>query len=80
MDEQSIIDQAVDRYHRLDRILSNETLSDENKAFLQGRMLELMLLIYTLDEQAIARLTEPPVDTEPEDVRVAIRLMRVNLN
>ena len=75
-----IINQAVGRYHRLDGILSNEILSDENKAFLQGRMLELMLLIYTLDKQAIGRLTECPEDTEPENVRVAIRLIRVNLN
>ena len=80
MDKQTIINQAVDRYHRLDRILSNEILSDENKAFLQGRMLELMLLIYTLDEQAIVRLTELPKDTEPENVSVAIRLIRVSLN
>ena len=80
MDKQMIINQAVDRYHRLDEILSNEILSDENKAFLQGRMLELMLLIYTLDEQAIARLTERPEDTELENVSVAIRLIRVNLN
>ncbi len=80
MDEQMIINQAVDRYHRLDEILSNEILSDENKAFLQGRMLELMLLIYTLDERAIARLTECPEDTKPENVSVAIRLMKVNLN
>ena len=80
MDKQVIINQAVDRYHKLDEILSNEILSDENKAFLQGRMLELMLLIYTLDEQAIARLTERPEDTELENVSVAIRLIRVNLN
>jgi len=80
MDKQMIINQAVDRYHRLDEILSNEILSDENKAFLQGRMLELMLLIYTLDERAIARLTERPEDTKPENVSVAIRLVRVNLN
>jgi len=80
MDEQMIINQAVDRYHSLDGILSNEILSDENKAFLQGQMLELMLLIYILDKQAIGRLTECPEDTEPENVRVAIRLIRVNLN
>ncbi|MFQ5997431.1 MAG: hypothetical protein ACE5KP_07410 [Dehalococcoidales bacterium] len=80
MDKQTLINQAVDRYHRLDRMLSNEILSDENKAFLQGRMLELMLFIYTLDEQAILRLTECPEATKPENVSVAIRLLRVNLN
>ena len=80
MDKQMIINQAVDRYRRLDEILSNEILSDENKAFLQGQMLELLRLIYTSDERAITRLTECPEDTEPENIRVAIRLLRVSLN
>jgi hypothetical protein len=79
MDEQMIINQAIDRYHKLDGILSNEILSDENKAFLQGQMVELMRLIYTLDERAIARLTKYPEDTKSED-GCAIRLLRVNLN
>ena len=79
MDEQMIINQAVDRYHRLDEILRSQILKDEHAAFLRGRMLELILLIYTLDEQAIVRLTESPVDTKPEMVSV-IRLIRVNLN
>ena len=79
MDEQKIINQAVDRYHRLDGMIRSQMLKDEEEAFLRGRMLELMLLIYTFDEQAIVRLTESPVDTKPEIVRV-IRLMKVNLN
>ncbi len=79
MDEQVIINQAVDRYHRLEGILRNEILSDEKKAFLQGRILELILLIYTLDKRAVARLTELPVDTKTENVCV-IRLIRVKPN
>ena len=79
MDEQKIINQAIDRYHRLDGMIRSQMLKDEEEAFLRGRMLELMLLIYTFDEQAIVRLTESPVDTKPEIVRV-IRLMKVNLN
>ncbi len=79
MDEQTIINQAVDKYHRLDGILKSQMLKDEEAAFLRGRILELMLLICTLDEQAIVRLLESPVDTEPETVDV-IRVMRVNLN
>ena len=79
MDEQMIINQAVDRYHRLDGILRSQMLKDEEAAFLRGRMLELMLLIYTLDEQAILRLLESPVDTKPEMVNI-IRLIGVNLN
>jgi hypothetical protein len=70
MDEQMIVNQAVDRYHKLDQILSDEILSDENKAFLQGQMLELMRLIYTLDKRAITRLTEFHEDTKSEDVCV----------
>ena len=80
MDEKVIINQATDRYHRLEGILRNEILSDENKAFLQGRMFELMLLIYAMDEQEIMKLTELPVNTKPEDVCVTLRLIRVNLN
>lgn len=64
MDEQAIINQVVDKYHRLEGILRNRILSDEKKAFLQGRMLELILLIYTLDEQALVRLAELSGDTE----------------
>jgi len=79
MDEQTIIDQAVDRYHRLDGILKSKILKDEQVAFLQGRMLELMLLIYILDEQAIVRLTESPMEIQPEMFSV-IRLTRDNLN
>ncbi len=78
MDGKMIINQAVDRYHRLDGILRSQMLKDEEAAFLRGRMLELMLLIHTLDEQAILRLLESPVDTQPEMVNV--RLIRVNLN
>lgn len=78
MDKQAIINRAVDRYHRLDGILRSQMLKYEEATFLRGRMLELMLLIYTLDEQAIERLTENPADTKPEMVSV-IRL-RVNLN
>ncbi len=79
MDEQMIINQAVDTYHRLDRILSNQVLKDEETAFLRGRMLELMLLICTLDEQAIVRLLERPVETELETVS-DFRLIRISLN
>jgi len=78
MDEQAIINQAVDRYHGLDGILRSQMLKDEEAAFLRGRMLELMLLICTLDEPAILRLLEGPVDTQPEMVNV--RLIKVNLN
>jgi len=79
MNEKMIINQAVDRYHRLDGILRNQMLKGEEAAFLRGRMLELMLLICTLDEQVIVRLLESPVDTQPETVNV-VRLIRVNLN
>ena len=79
MDEQMIINQAVDSYHRLGGILRSQTLKGEEAAFLRGRMLELMLLICTLDEQAIVRLLEDAVDTEAETVKVA-RVIRVNLN
>ena len=79
MDEQMIINQAVDRYHRLDGSLRSRMLKGEEAAFLRGRMLELMLLICALDEQAIVRLLESPVDTQPETVDV-IRVIRVNLN
>ena len=79
MDDQMIINQAVDRYHRLDRILRSQVLKDEEASFLLGRMLELMLLICTLDEQAIVQLLESPADTKPEMVSV-IRFVRVNLN
>jgi len=79
MDEQMIINQAVDRYHRLDGILKSQMLKHEEATFLRGRMLELTLLIHTLDKQAIVRLTESPVDTKPQMVST-IRLIRVNLN
>jgi len=79
MDEQTIVNHAVDRYHRLDEIRRSQMLGEEEVAFLRGRMLELMLLIYTLDEQAIVQLLENSVDTKPEMVSV-IRLIRVNLN
>lgn len=78
MDEQTIINQAVNKYHRLDGILRSQTLKDEEAAFIRGQMLELMLLICTLDEQAIVRLLESTVDTQPEMVNV--RLIKVNLN
>ncbi len=78
MDGKMIINQAVDKYHRLDEILRSQMLKDEEAAFLRGRMLELMLLIYTLDEQAILRLLEGPVDTQPEMVNV--RIIKINLN
>lgn len=80
MDERVIINQAVDRYNKLVGILRNEILKDEDAAFLQGRMLELLLLIYTLDEQAILRLTERLADTKPENVDVNTSLIRVYLN
>ena len=80
MDERVIINQAVDRYNKLVGIIRNEILKDEDAAFLQGRMLELLLLIYTLDEQAILRLTERLVDTKPENVDVNTSLIRVYLN
>lgn len=80
MDERVIINQAVDRYNKLVRILRNEILKDEDSAFLQGRMMELLLLIYTLDEQAILRLTERLVDTKPENVNINTSLIRVYLN
>ena len=70
MDKQMIVNQTVSRYHRLDEILRSQMLNEEDVAFLRGRKLELMLLIYTLDEQAIVRLTESPVDTKPEIVSV----------
>jgi hypothetical protein len=79
MNEQMIINQAVDTYHRLDRILSNQVLKNEETAFLRGRMLELMLLICALDEQAIVRLLERPVETELETVS-DIKLIRISLN
>ena len=80
MNERVIINQAVDRYNKLVGILRNEILKDEDAAFLQGRMLELLLLIYTLDEQAILRLTERLADTKPENVDVNTSLIRVYLN
>ena len=57
-----IVNQAVNRHHRLDEILRSQMLKEEDAAFLRGRKLELMLLIHTLDEHAIMRLTESPVD------------------
>ncbi len=79
MDKQTIVNQAVNKHHRLDEILRSQKLKEEDAAFLRGRKLELMLLIHTLDEQAIVQLTESPVDTKPEIVSI-IRLIRVNLN
>jgi len=80
MDERVIINQAVDRYNKLVGILRNEILKDEDSAFLQGRMMELLLLIYTLDEQATLRLTERLVDSKPENVNINTSLIRVYLN
>jgi len=80
MDEKVIINQAVDRYNKLVGIVRNEILKDEDASFLQGRMLELLLLIYTLDEQAILRLTERLADTKPESIDVNTNLIRVYLN
>ena len=80
MDEKVIINQAVDRYNKLFGILRNATLKDEDASFLQGRMLELLLLIYTLDEQAISRITERLADTKAENVEVNTNLLRVFLN
>jgi len=80
MDEKVIINQAVDRYNKLFGILRNATLKDEDSSFLQGRMLELLLLIYTLDEQAISRITERLADTKAENIEVNTNLLRVFLN
>jgi hypothetical protein len=80
MDEKVIINQAVDRYNKLFGILRNATLKDEDASFLQGRMLELLLLIYTLDEQAISRITERLADTKAENIEVNTNLLRVFLN
>jgi hypothetical protein len=80
MDEKVIINQAVDRYNKLFGILRNATLKDSDASFLQGRMLELLLLIYTLDEQAILRLTERLADTKAENIEVNTNLIRVYLN
>lgn len=63
MDEQIIVNQAVDRYHRLDEILRSQMFEGEDAAFLRGRKFELTLLIYSLDEQAMARLTERSTQT-----------------
>ncbi len=79
MGEQMIVDRAVDRYQRLDEILRSKMLKDEHAAFLQGRKLELMLLIYNLDEQAIVRLTESSTDAKPEMVSLS-SLREVNPN
>ncbi len=79
MIEQRIVNDAVDRYHRLDEVLRSRVLKDEEAAFLRGRKHELMLLIYTLDEQAITQLTENPVDNKPELVNIS-RIREVNLN
>ncbi len=65
MDERMVINQVVDRYHRLEEILRNKILSADKRSFLQGRMLELILLIYTLDERALVRLTGLPADIKP---------------
>jgi len=74
-----IINQAVDKYHRLDEILRNQMLEGEDAAFLRGRKFELMLLIYTLDEQVVVPLTENPVDDKPEMVSLSL-LREFNLN
>ena len=74
-----IINQAVDRYHRLDEILRSQMLEGEDAAFLRGRKFELMLLIYTLDEQVVVPLTENPVDNKPEMVSLSM-LREFNLN
>ena len=79
MDDQTIVIQAVNRYHRLNELLRSQMLREEEVAFIRGRMLELMLLIYTLDEQAIVQMLESSVDTKPEMVSV-IRRIRVTLN
>ena len=79
MGKQIIVNQAIDRYHRLDKILRSGMLREEEAAFLQGRQFELILLIYTLDEQAIVRLTESSVDGKPGMVDWS-RLRKVNLN
>jgi len=63
MDEQIIVNQAVGRYHRLGEILRSQMLEDKDAAFLRGREFELTLLIYSLDEQATARLTERSIQT-----------------
>lgn len=79
MDKQMIINDAVDRYHKLEGILREKILEDEQAAFTRGRMLELTLLIYTLDERAILRLVESPLNTESEMVR-ALKILRVYSN
>ena len=63
MDERIIVNQAVDRYHRLEEILRNQMLEGEDAAFLRGRKFELALLTYALDEQAVAWLTMKPAQT-----------------
>ena len=79
MDEQMIVNQAVDKYHRLDKILRSQMLKDEDAAFLRGRRFELMMLIYTFDEQAIMQLPESPLDAQPETVSIS-RLREINSN
>jgi len=56
MDEQMIINQAIDRYHRLDEILKSQVLKDEDAAFLRGRKFELMRLIYTYNKTLAAAI------------------------
>ena len=71
MNEEIIVGRAIDRYKRLDEIIRSRMLKDEEVAFIQGRKLELMLLIHALDEQAISRLAESLADTEPEMVNIS---------
>ena len=79
MNEEIIVDRAIDRYQRLNELLISGALKDEQVAFLQGRMFELMLLINTLDEQALVRLTEGLVDTDAERVNIS-GLRQIDLN
>ena len=51
-----IINQAIDRYHRLDEILKSQVLKDEDAAFLRGRKFELMRLIYTYNKTLAAAI------------------------
>jgi hypothetical protein len=45
-------------------------LSDEEVAFLWGQLLELMLLICTLEKQVILRLLENTINTKPDMANV----------
>ncbi|MFC1990022.1 hypothetical protein ACFLVW_05640 [Chloroflexota bacterium] len=79
MEKQMIINRAVASYQRLDELLRSKMLKDEHAAFLQGRKLELILLIYSLDEQALTWLTESATDVKPEMISLS-GLREINFN